>query len=191
MFNLTGKTALVTGASGRHRRRDRRGAARAGRDASRCPARARGARGRSGALELGDRVHVAVATSPIVAAVDALVPEAEAALGGLDILVNNAGITRDDLFLRMKDEDWETVIAVNLKAAFRLSRAALKGMMRQRFGRIIGITSVVGVTGNRRPGQLRRLEGRADRHVEGAGAGGREPRHHGELRRAGLHRERR
>ena len=69
-------------------------------------------------------------------------------MGGLDILVNNAGLTRDGLAVRMKDEDWQTVIRVNLEAAFRLSRAALKGMMRQRFGRIIGITSVVGVTGN-------------------------------------------
>jgi len=81
----------------------------------------------------------------------ALVPAAEAAMGGLDILVNNAGVTRDNLFMRMKDEEWDQVLAVNLTAAFRLSRACLKGMMRRRYGRIIGITSVVGVTGN--PGQ--------------------------------------
>ncbi|HJW77598.1 MAG TPA: 3-oxoacyl-ACP reductase FabG, partial [Beijerinckiaceae bacterium] len=73
------------------------------------------------------------------------------AMGGLDILVNNAGVTRDNLFLRMKDEEWETVIAVNLTAAFRLSRAAVKGMMRRRYGRIVNIGSVVGSTGN--PGQ--------------------------------------
>ena len=85
------------------------------------------------------------------AAVEALVPAAEAAMGALDILVNNAGVTRDNLFMRMKDEEWDTVIAVDLTAAFRLSRACLKGMMRRRFGRIIGITSIVGVTGN--PGQ--------------------------------------
>ncbi len=78
----------------------------------------------------------------------ALVPEAETLMGGLDILVNNAGLTRDGLAVRMKDEDFELVLRVNLEAAFRLSRAALKGMMRQRFGRIVGITSVVGVTGN-------------------------------------------
>jgi 3-oxoacyl-[acyl-carrier protein] reductase len=83
--------------------------------------------------------------------VEALIPAAEAALGGLDILVNNAGITRDGLFLRMKDEDWEDVIAVNLTSAFRLCRAAVKGMMRRRYGRIVNITSIVGVTGN--PGQ--------------------------------------
>jgi 3-oxoacyl-[acyl-carrier protein] reductase len=86
------------------------------------------------------------------AAVDALVPQALEALGRLDILVNNAGVTRDNLALRMKDEEWDTVIRVNLEAAFRLSRAALKPMMlKQRFGRIISVTSVVGVTGN--PGQ--------------------------------------
>jgi 3-oxoacyl-[acyl-carrier protein] reductase len=83
--------------------------------------------------------------------VEALVPAAEAVLGKLDILVNNAGVTKDNLFLRMKDEEWDGVIAVNLTAGFRLARAALKGMMRRRFGRIVGITSVVGVTGN--PGQ--------------------------------------
>jgi 3-oxoacyl-[acyl-carrier protein] reductase len=79
------------------------------------------------------------------------VPAAEAAVGPLDILVNNAGITRDNLFMRMKDEEWEQVLSVNLTAAFRLSRAAVKGMMRRRFGRIVNIGSVVGSTGN--PGQ--------------------------------------
>ena len=97
---------------------------------------------------LADRAHVAVADLADAAAVDALVSEAERLMGGLDILVNNAGLTRDGLAVRMKDEDWQLVIRVNLEAAFRLSRAALKGMMRQRFGRIVGITSVVGVTGN-------------------------------------------
>ncbi len=80
--------------------------------------------------------------------VEKLVPAAEAAMGSLDILVNNAGITRDGLAMRMKDEDWAQVIDVNLTAAFRLARAAMRGMMKRRFGRIIGITSVVGVTGN-------------------------------------------
>jgi 3-oxoacyl-[acyl-carrier protein] reductase len=75
-------------------------------------------------------------------------PQVEAALGPLDILVNNAGITQDNLFLRMKDEEWEKVISVNLNSVFRLSRSALKGMLKRRYGRIIGITSVVGVTGN-------------------------------------------
>ena len=92
------------------------------------------------ACDLGDKEQI-----------EALVPAAEAALGKLDILVNNAGLTRDNLFLRMKDEEWEKVMAVNLTANFRLSRASLKGMMKRRFGRIVNITSVVGVTGN--PGQ--------------------------------------
>jgi 3-oxoacyl-[acyl-carrier protein] reductase len=82
------------------------------------------------------------------AAVDALVPEAEAAMGDLDILVNNAGMTRDTLFVRLSDDDWNKVIAVNLTAAFKLSRAVLMGMMRRRHGRIVSISSVVGVTGN-------------------------------------------
>jgi len=98
--------------------------------------------------ELGERVHVVPANLSDRAAVDALVPAAEAAMGGLDILVNNAGITRDNLFLRMKDEEWDQVIEVNLTAGFRLSRAAIRGMMKRRHGRIVGITSVVGVTGN-------------------------------------------
>ncbi len=85
------------------------------------------------------------------ASVEALIPAAEAALGQLDILVNNAGVTRDNLFLRMKDEEWDQVIAVNLTASFRLMRAAVKGMMRRRSGRIVSIGSVVGTTGN--PGQ--------------------------------------
>jgi 3-oxoacyl-[acyl-carrier protein] reductase len=81
-------------------------------------------------------------------ACDGLIPKAEQSLGGLDILVNNAGITRDNLFMRMKDEEWDKVLEVNLTAAFRLSRAALRGMMKQRYGRIIAITSVVGLSGN-------------------------------------------
>jgi 3-oxoacyl-[acyl-carrier protein] reductase len=80
--------------------------------------------------------------------VEALVPQAEAALGQVDILVNNAGLTRDNLFMRMKDEEWDAVLAVDLTAAFQLARAAVRGMMRRRFGRIIGVTSIVGVTGN-------------------------------------------
>ena len=82
------------------------------------------------------------------ASVEALIPSAEEAMGGLDILVNNAGLTRDGLFMRMKDEDWDLVLRVNLDAAFRLSRAAIRGMMKKRWGRIVTITSVVGTTGN-------------------------------------------
>jgi 3-oxoacyl-[acyl-carrier protein] reductase len=101
--------------------------------------------------KLGDRALVVAANLADRADVDAMFAKAEVELGQVDILVNNAGITRDGLFMRMKDEDWDKVIEVNLTSAFRLSRAAVKGMMKRRFGRIIGITSIVGVTGN--PGQ--------------------------------------
>ena len=103
------------------------------------------------AVDLGERAYVLPCDLGDAGAVEALVPAAEAAMGSLDILVNNAGVTRDNLFMRMKDAEWETVIAVNLTAAFRLARASLKGMMKRRHGRIVGITSIVGVTGN--PGQ--------------------------------------
>jgi 3-oxoacyl-[acyl-carrier protein] reductase len=149
MFDLTGKTALVTGASGG-----------IGRDIARALHERGAAVALSGtraealetlAAELGSRVHVLPCDLADKAQTEALVPAAEKALGGLDILVNNAGMTRDMLFMRLKDEDWEAVLNVNLTSAFRLSRAALRGMMRKRFGRIVGITSIVGVTGN--PGQ--------------------------------------
>lgn len=149
MFDLTGRKALVTGATG---------------GLGGAIARTLHARGADVAIsgtrrealevlaaELGERVHMLEANLGDKDAVEALVPGAEAAMGGLDILVNNAGVTRDGLFMRMKDDDWDTVIAVNLTAAFRLSRAAVKGMMRRRYGRIVNIGSVVGTTGN--PGQ--------------------------------------
>jgi 3-oxoacyl-[acyl-carrier protein] reductase len=149
MFDLTGMTALVTGASGGIGSAIARGLAAQG---------ARLALSGSNAdkleafrAELGGD-HAALACNlGDGAAVDALVPRAVEALGQLDILVNNAGVTRDNLAMRMKDEEWSEVIRINLEAAFRLARAALKPMMRARFGRIISVTSVVGVTGN--PGQ--------------------------------------
>ena len=101
--------------------------------------------------KLGERTHVLPCNLSKVEEVEALVPAAEAAMGQVDILVANAGITRDNLFVQLRDEDWEEVINVNLTSTFRLARAATKLMMRKRFGRIIAITSVVGVTGN--PGQ--------------------------------------
>ena len=149
MFDLSGRTALVTGATG-----GIGGAiARAlhGQGAHVVLSGTREAVLQELAGELGERTSVAPANLSDPASVDALVGQAEAAAGQVDILVANAGITRDGLLLRMKDEDWDTVIRVNLEAYFRLSRAALRGMMKRRFGRIIGITSVVGVTGN--PGQ--------------------------------------
>jgi 3-oxoacyl-[acyl-carrier protein] reductase len=146
MFRLDGKSALVTGASGGI------GAA---------IARALHAQGATVALsgtrrealealaaELGARAHVCPADLRDAAATEALVAEAEAAAGPLAILVNNAGLTRDMLALRMKDEDWATVLEVDLTAPFRLARAALRGMLRRRGGRVISIGSVVGATGN-------------------------------------------
>lgn len=149
MFDLSGKTALVTGASG-----GIGGAiARAlhGQGASVLLAGTRRAALEALAAELGERACVHAADLADPAAADALVKDAETTLGKLDILVNNAGVTRDGLAVRMKDEDWQRVLDVDLTAGFRLARAALRGMMRRRFGRIIGISSVVGTTGN--PGQ--------------------------------------
>ncbi|WP_277971197.1 3-oxoacyl-[acyl-carrier-protein] reductase [Sphingomonas echinoides] len=150
MFDLTGMTALVTGASGGIGSAIARGLAAQG---------ARLAVSGSNVTKLeafrdqleGDHVALPCDLSN-GAAVDALVPQAVEALGGkLDILVNNGGITRDNLVMRMKDEEWDAVIRVNLEAAFRLARAAARPMMKARFGRIVSITSVVGTTGN--PGQ--------------------------------------
>jgi len=149
MFDLTGITALVTGASGG-----------IGSEIARALA-AQGARlaiSGSNAAKLdaflatlgGDHVALPCDLSD-PAAVDALVPQAVEKLGKVDILVNNAGVTRDNLAMRMKDDEWDSVIRVNLEAAFRLMRAAAKPMMKARFGRMISVTSIVGVTGN--PGQ--------------------------------------
>jgi 3-oxoacyl-[acyl-carrier protein] reductase len=149
MFDLTGKTALVTGASG---------------GIGGAIARALHGQGATVAVsgtrrdaldalagDLKERVHVLPCNLANKEEVEALVPKSEEAMGKLDILVANAGVNRDNLFVQLKDEDWDEVVAVNLTATFRLARAAVRGMMRRRFGRVIGITSVVGVTGN--PGQ--------------------------------------
>jgi 3-oxoacyl-[acyl-carrier protein] reductase len=149
MFDLTGKAALVTGASG---------------GIGGAVARALHAQGAtvglSGTREaplaelaaaLGERARALPCDLGDAAAVEALPKRAAEAIGGLDILVNNAGLTRDQLFLRMSDEDWARVIEVNLTAAMRLCRGALRGMMKARWGRIVNVTSIVGVTGN--PGQ--------------------------------------
>ncbi|MFL5085502.1 MAG: 3-oxoacyl-[acyl-carrier-protein] reductase [Xanthobacteraceae bacterium] len=146
MFDLTGKSALVTGATG---------------GIGGAIARALHGRGATTAIsgtrrevldrlagELGERVHVLPCNLADKDDVESLVPRAEEAMGGLDILVNNAGVTRDNIFVRLSDEAWDEVIAVDLTAGFRLARTAVRGMMRRRYGRIIGITSVVGVTGN-------------------------------------------
>jgi 3-oxoacyl-[acyl-carrier protein] reductase len=150
MFDLTGKTALVTGATGGIGAEIARALHAAG--AHVVLSGTREAVLADLAKELGDRTSVAACNLSDAAAVDGLIEAAEAAAGNpIDILVANAGITKDGLLLRMKDEDWTSVITVNLESYFRLSRAAVKGMMRRRSGRIIAITSVVGVMGN--PGQ--------------------------------------
>jgi 3-oxoacyl-[acyl-carrier protein] reductase len=149
MFDLSGKTALVTGASGGLGGAIARALHGQGAHVVLSGTRAEALQALAG--ELGERTSTAPANLSDAAAVDALIGQAESLAGQVDILVSNAGLTRDGLLLRMKDEDWDTVIRVNLEAYFRLSRAALKGMMKRRTGRIIGIASVVGVTGN--PGQ--------------------------------------
>lgn len=146
MFDLTGRTALVTGATGGIGAAIARALHGAGATVALSGTR-------EGVLEelaasLGARAHVTACNLADRAAVAGLPARAEEAMGGLDILVNNAGLTRDNLAMRMKDEEWDEVLAVNLTAGFMLARAALKGMMKRRFGRIVGITSVVGATGN-------------------------------------------
>lgn len=149
MFELNGKTALVTGATGGLGGAIARALHRQGATVAISGTR-REALDQL-AAELKERVHVLPCDLSDKDQVEALVPQAEEKMEKLDILVANAGITRDNLFVQLRDEDWDVVINVNLTATFRLARAAMKTMMRRRYGRIIGITSVVGVTGN--PGQ--------------------------------------
>jgi 3-oxoacyl-[acyl-carrier protein] reductase len=149
MFDLTGKAALVTGASGGIGGAIARALHQRGATVVLSGTRVEALQGL--ATELGARAHTIACNLGDATATEKLVGEAEAAMGKLDILVNNAGLTRDMLAVRMKDEDWQQVLDVDLTAGFRLARAALRGMMKRRFGRIVGITSIVGVTGN--PGQ--------------------------------------
>jgi 3-oxoacyl-[acyl-carrier protein] reductase len=149
MFRLDGKVALVTGASGGIGAAIARGLHAQGAAVVVSGTRREALEILAG--ELGERVHVCTADLREAAAADALVARAESAAGGLSILVNNAGLTRDRLALRMKEEDWQAVLEVDLSAPFRLARAAIKGMLKRRTGRIIQISSVVGATGN--PGQ--------------------------------------
>jgi 3-oxoacyl-[acyl-carrier protein] reductase len=149
MFDLSGKAALVTGASGGIGGAIARTLYKQGATVTLSGTRA-------DALaqlkhSLGERAHVMTARMDEAADIDRLAKEAEASMGKIDILVNNAGITRDNISMRMKDEEWEKVLHVNLTGTFRLTRAAMRGMMRRRAGRVINITSIVGVTGN--PGQ--------------------------------------
>ena len=157
MFELTGKTALVTGATGPiggtiARMLHGQGATVAISGTRREVLDAL-------AAELRERVHIMPCNLADAVQTEALVPGAEEAMGQLDILVANAGVTKDNLLVQLRDEDWEQVIAINLSATFRLARAAVRGMMRRRFGRVIAITSVVGTTGN--PGQANYVAAKA------------------------------
>jgi 3-oxoacyl-[acyl-carrier protein] reductase len=157
MFSLQGKCALVTGATG--------GIGGAIAKALHAQGATVAISGRNEgklnelAAELKDRVHVVAADLSSSEAVDALVKSAEEKMGQIDILVNNAGLTRDGLSMRMKDEDWQQVIDVNMTATFKLAQACQRGMMKRRWGRIVNITSVVGVTGN--PGQCNYVASKA------------------------------
>jgi len=149
MFDLSGKRALVTGASGGIGSEIAKALAAQGAEVALSGTR-------TGALEdvagdISGKTHILPCNLSDLDSVERLVPQAEEAMGGVDILINNAGMTRDNLFMRMKDEEWDDVLKINLTAPFHLTRAAIKGMMKRRFGRIVSITSVVGVVGN--PGQ--------------------------------------
>jgi 3-oxoacyl-[acyl-carrier protein] reductase len=157
MFDLTGKKALVTGATG--------GIGGAIAKALHAHGAHVGISGRNEeklkalAAELGERVSILPADLAAVGAIDALVKSAEEGMGQIDILVNNAGLTRDNLSMRMKDEEWQEVIDVNMTATFKLAKAVQRGMMKRRDGRIINIASIVGVTGN--PGQCNYVASKA------------------------------
>ncbi|MFC4348270.1 3-oxoacyl-[acyl-carrier-protein] reductase [Kordiimonas lipolytica] len=149
MFNLEGKKALVTGATGGIGAAIAKSLHAAGAEVAISGTRAEKLEELK--AELGDRVHVIAANLSDRASVDQLAKDAAEAMGGVDILVNNAGITKDNLAMRMKDDDWDSVMQVNLESSFRLIKALMRGMMKSRWGRVVNITSVVGVTGN--PGQ--------------------------------------
>jgi 3-oxoacyl-[acyl-carrier protein] reductase len=157
MFNLTGKTALITGASGGIGAAIAMALHKAG--ATIAISGTRIEKLEELKTQIGENVHVLACNLSSAEDVEKLIPSAEAAMGGLDILVNNAGITKDGLVMRMKDEDWQSVLDVNLTSNFRLCRAAMRGMMKKRAGRIINITSIVGVTGN--PGQANYVASKA------------------------------
>jgi 3-oxoacyl-[acyl-carrier protein] reductase len=157
MFELTGKAGLITGASGPIGGAIARALHLQGATVAVSGTR-REALDRLAAA-LGERVHVLPCNLADAAESEALVPRAEEAMGRLDVLVANAGVVRDNLLVQLRDQDWEQVIGINLNATFRLARAAVRGMMRRRFGRVIAITSVVGTTGN--PGQANYVAAKA------------------------------
>ena len=187
-IDLTGKVAFVTGSTrgiglAIARALHAAGAkvAIVGRDQARADAVA---------AELGERAAGVACDVAQADQVEAAIAAAEKALGPIDILVNNAGLTRDNILLRLTDADWDAVLDANLKGAFHTTRAVIKGMMKRRAGRIVNITSIVGLTGQQGAGQLRGEQGRADRVHQVGGQGVRQPRRAGQLRRAGIHRDR-
>lgn len=149
MFELTGKKALVTGATGGIGASIAKYLHAAGAEVAISGTRAE--KLEALASELGERVHVVAANLSDRASVDQLAKDATAEMGSVDILVNNAGITKDNLAMRMKEDEWDSVMQVNLESAFRLTKGLMRGMMKARWGRVVNITSIVGVTGN--PGQ--------------------------------------
>jgi 3-oxoacyl-[acyl-carrier protein] reductase len=157
MFDLTGKTALVTGATGTIGGSIARTLHAQGATVTISGTRQEVLEQLAG--QLGERVHVLPCNLADPTAVETLVTRSEEVMGQLDILVANAGVTRDNLLVQLRDEDWDQVIAINLSATFRLTRAAVRGMMRRRFGRVIAITSIVGTTGN--PGQANYVAAKA------------------------------
>jgi 3-oxoacyl-[acyl-carrier protein] reductase len=158
MFELTGRNALITGATGPIGGSIVRALHGQGATVAISGTR-REVLDRLAADLGGDRVHILPCNLADSAETEALVPRAEEVMGQLDVLVANAGVTKDNLFVQLRDEDWDQVIAINLSATFRLARAAVRGMMRRRFGRVIAITSVVGSTGN--PGQANYVAAKA------------------------------
>ena len=186
---LKGEIALVTGASRGI------GAAIAAELAAQGATVVGTATSESGANAISERLAAKGGTGRVLdvnapGAIEALVDAIGKEFGGLSILVNNAGITRDNLLMRMKDEDWQAILDTNLTSVYRTSKAVMRGMMKARKGRIINIASVIGVTGNAGPGELRRGQGRHHRVLQVAGQGDRQPRRHRQRGRARLHRHR-
>ena len=190
-MSLSGKIALVTGAAQGIGRDIALGLAVDGADLAICDVNLEAAQKTAADIQAKGKKAMALKANVASSAdVTAMIDQVAEKFGKIDILVNNAGITRDGLIIRMKEEDWDLVLSINLKGAFNCTKAALKYMTKQRTGTIINIASIVGAMGNAGPGELRGVQGRAHRSHQDDRAGIREPQHHGECRGAGLHRYR-